>query len=312
MADRRARSIGAVDVGAAYAAVVPAGGAARRLSGRAKPLLPVGGRPMLHRVLAAVVDARPVVVVGPPDLPVPPGVRLTREEPPGGGPLAALAAGLALVPASVPWVALLAADLPFLTAPAVAALREAAVGHAGAVYVDRDGRPQWLCGWWRTDALRAALPAQPAGGGLGQVLAGLAPVRITAAADPPPWYDCDTEDDLVTAERLATTDRLVAEHRPTGRPARARAAVRAVTGEGSRMTDWTDAVCAELGLDPADVRRALVLDLTREVAHGVDRPEAPVTAYLLGVAVGRGADPEQAAAALTRLARSWPPAAPTG
>jgi hypothetical protein len=78
------------------------------------------------------------------------------------------------------------------------------------------------------------------------------------------------------------------------------------------MTDWTATACAALGLDPADARRQLVLDLAREVAHGVARPEAPLTAYLLGLAAGRGVDPDEAAAALTRLARSWPPAAPTG
>ena len=44
------------------------------------------------------------------------GVRLVREQPPGGGPVAALRAGLAEVPTDV--VALLAGDLPFLTARA--------------------------------------------------------------------------------------------------------------------------------------------------------------------------------------------------
>jgi hypothetical protein len=37
------------------------------------------------------------------------------------------------------------------------------------------------------------------------------------------------------------------------------------------------------------------------------RPGAPVSAYLLGIAVGRGADPADAAARLSRLAESWPP-----
>nr|MDT0663160.1 DUF6457 domain-containing protein [Micromonospora sp. DSM 115978] len=63
---------------------------------------------------------------------------------------------------------------------------------------------------------------------------------------------------------------------------------------------------AELGLDPADVDVSLVLDLARDVAHHVVRPGAPVTAYLLGVAVGRGADPAEAAARLAALAREWP------
>ena len=45
-----------------------------------------------------------------------------------------------------------------------------------------------------------------------------------------------------------------------------------------------------------------MLDVARDVAHAVERPAAPVTAYLLGVAVGRGADPATAAEALSALA----------
>ena len=45
-----------------------------------------------------------------------------------------------------------------------------------------------------------------------------------------------------------------------------------------------------------------MLDLARDVAHQVLRPGAPVTAYLLGLAVGRGADPADAAARLSELA----------
>ena len=51
-----------------YAAVVLAGGAGRRLGGPTKPRLDVGGASMLARVLAAVSDAAPRVVVGPESL----------------------------------------------------------------------------------------------------------------------------------------------------------------------------------------------------------------------------------------------------
>ncbi|MEU1687367.1 DUF6457 domain-containing protein [Micromonospora sp. NPDC005707] len=72
------------------------------------------------------------------------------------------------------------------------------------------------------------------------------------------------------------------------------------------MDDWVTAACAELGLDPAEVPVPTVLDLAKDVAHQVLRPGAPVTAYLLGVAVGRGADPAAAAARLSALAGTWP------
>jgi hypothetical protein len=70
------------------------------------------------------------------------------------------------------------------------------------------------------------------------------------------------------------------------------------------LADWLATVTEELGVDAVDTQ--LVLDLARDVAHGVARPAAPLTAYLLGVAVGRGADPRQAAATIAALARSWP------
>jgi hypothetical protein len=71
----------------------------------------------------------------------------------------------------------------------------------------------------------------------------------------------------------------------------------------STLEDWLATVSDELDVDPVD--EALVLDLARDVAHGVARPAAPLTAYLLGVAVGRGADPRQAAAVVAALAHSW-------
>ena len=73
----------------------------------------------------------------------------------------------------------------------------------------------------------------------------------------------------------------------------------------SVLDDWVAAACTELGLEPGDAQTKLVLDLARDVAHGVLRPGAPVTAYLMGVAVGRGADPADAAARLSDLARAW-------
>ena len=72
------------------------------------------------------------------------------------------------------------------------------------------------------------------------------------------------------------------------------------------MEEWTAAVCADLGLGPAWADRTIVLDLTRDVAHGVARPAAPLTAYLLGVAVGQGMTLPDAAGRISALAASWP------
>lgn len=193
----------------AYGAVVLSGGVARRMGGVDKPARPVGGRPMLHRVLAAVADAEPRLVVGPAG-PVPDGVRVTREEPPGGGPVAATAAGLALLDSGTPTVALLAADLPLLTPAAVADLRRALDGSMadGACYVDDGGRRQQLCGVWRVTALRAAVERLAAerggtvdGAPVRRLLAGLTVREVSwSGSGPPPWFDCDTDEDVRRAE----------------------------------------------------------------------------------------------------------------
>ncbi|MGC4806513.1 DUF6457 domain-containing protein [Micromonospora sp. DT233] len=78
------------------------------------------------------------------------------------------------------------------------------------------------------------------------------------------------------------------------------------------LDDWLTAACAELGLDPEQVPVPVVLDLARDVAHQVVRPGAPLTAYLLGLAVGRGADPAVAAGRLGALAGTWPVELGTG
>src|SRR5438132_2180477 len=73
----------------------------------------------------------------------------------------------------------------------------------------------------------------------------------------------------------------------------------------STMDQWTAAVCADLGLDASAADLRIVLDLARDVAHGVARPAAPLTAYLVGVAVGRGLALPDAAARVQALAADW-------
>jgi hypothetical protein len=76
-------------------------------------------------------------------------------------------------------------------------------------------------------------------------------------------------------------------------------------GAMSDLDTWVEVVGKELGLKAADVPVKAVLDLARDVAHNVVRPGAPVTAYLMGLAVGRGADPADVADRISQLAVSW-------
>jgi molybdopterin-guanine dinucleotide biosynthesis protein A len=183
-------------VAAEFAAVVLAGGRARRLGGVDKVLLPIEGRTLLDRTLDAVVDADPVVVVGPPRTTAR-QVEWTLEVPPDGGPLAGVHAGLLALPPTTPLVAVLAGDHPHLT-PAttrrlLAALR-AAPEATGAVLADDDGKPQWLVGMWRAAHLREAMPAEVRNGSIRSVFAPLAPLRVPATAAE--TSDIDTPEDL--------------------------------------------------------------------------------------------------------------------
>jgi molybdopterin-guanine dinucleotide biosynthesis protein A len=191
-----------------YTAIILAGGDAKRLGGVDKPALLVAGVPMVVRVLEAVADAADRIVVGPEGLPVPPfGVRVMRERPPGGGPVAAVAAALEeQLPTD--YVAILGADLPLLTADAVTRLRRAAADRDGAVFVDRNGREQWLCGVWSVVNIQARLAGmEPVGAALRRLLAGLDFARVTDDAEMPPWFDCDTADDVKRAEEWLTYER---------------------------------------------------------------------------------------------------------
>ena len=73
----------------------------------------------------------------------------------------------------------------------------------------------------------------------------------------------------------------------------------------SELDDWIEAAARELGLDPGVIQPKQVLDVARDVAHQVIRPGAPVSTYLMGVAVGRGADPQDVAERLQALAQVW-------
>jgi molybdopterin-guanine dinucleotide biosynthesis protein A len=210
-----------------YAAVILAGGAARRVGGATKPALRVGGQALLNRVLAAASPGRPRIVVGPDELAdlLPADVTLTRENPPGGGPVAAIAAGLScLAPTDPPahadppaLVVILAADLPFLSSRTLETLRRVLIGQSvgaetdqpggagldGAVLVDEAGRPQWLAGIWRLASLVERLDTlgDPAGRAVRDLLGGGRAAHVRLADEgPPPWFDCDTEEDLRRAQ----------------------------------------------------------------------------------------------------------------
>jgi hypothetical protein len=80
----------------------------------------------------------------------------------------------------------------------------------------------------------------------------------------------------------------------------------------STLDDWMAQATRALDLPADSVSTELrdeLLDLTRDVAHGVARIAGPLTCYLVGVAVGRGQTPSAALAALTAALPQVEPAA---
>ncbi|MGW1025499.1 NTP transferase domain-containing protein [Streptomyces sp. NPDC002577] len=263
---------------AVYDAVILAGGAARRLGGADKPALRVGGRALLDRVLAACAGASTTVVVAGRRPTVRPVV-WAREEPPGAGPLAALDAGLRRTTAQS--VVVLSADLPFLAEGTVrrllTTLRERDA--EGAVLTDPGGRDQPLVAAYRSEPLRRelALLAAEHGGLTGLPLRLLtAELELTRISDPVASFDCDTWEDVAAARER------IREH-------------------GHVLDEWITAVKDELGID-LDVDIRLLLDLARDAAHGVDRPAAPLTTFLVGYAAAQGKGGPEAVAEAARKA----------
>lgn len=261
--------------------VVLSGGRARRL-GRDKASTIINGATMMERVLSGIPDDLRVIVVGGYPDRLKREVILTREEPQGAGPLAALGAGLAHVKSAN--FLLLATDMPFVgnLGPRLLAALEKSSSEIDAVLpVDERNQLQPLCAAYRTDSIRKALAhiGDLTNGSMKQLIAQL---RFQEFVQQDAWElsDVDTPENLENARSHA--------HR--------------IEGVGI-MDEWIVDVKAALGLD-VDVDIDLLLEVARDAAHNVTRPAAPITTYLLGIAVANGQDAKSAAARIQQLALS--------
>jgi molybdopterin-guanine dinucleotide biosynthesis protein A len=264
------------------AALILAGGSARRLSGTPKPLLLLADKPLLVHVARAAlqVGADPIVIVGPSEqaemlrdrtvetLP------WTRERPPGGGPVAAIAAGLAVLAENATGLApdalvmVLAGDAPRVSEvlePLHDAARAAlAEGLDGAVCTVA-GHDQLLASCVRVDALRDAVGDDVQDRSLYDVVGvlRLVPLPVDASS----LLDADTWDDLVQL-RAMSEEEFMADH--------------------ANLAAWVEVATNDLDLADTDVDIDAVLGLARDAAHHVERPAAPLTTYLLGYAAAKG------------------------
>lgn len=183
-----------------YDAIVLAGGRSSRMGGVDKTGVVIGGRSLLERACAAVADARRLVVVGPPGLAgVPDRATVVREDPPFGGPAAAIGAGLAaLGPDPAGAVMVVAADVP-RAAEVVPLLLASLHAHAdadGVVPRSSDGHRQTLLAAYRSVRLAQVLAeAAPLSGlPVRRIVDMMELVEITPADEV--VADVDTPDDL--------------------------------------------------------------------------------------------------------------------
>lgn len=184
------------------AAIVLAGGRASRLDGADKPQLVVDGATLLDHAVRAVSWCDPVVVVGPP-APVRTAVIWARESPAFGGPVAAIAAGLAHVDRDE--VCLLAADIPRAVDAVGLLRRHPSADVDGMCLADETGAVQWLVGRYRTASLRAALDALPDAGRDASIRSLVAGLRLELVDAGDLAADVDTWDDLERARARPAT-----------------------------------------------------------------------------------------------------------
>lgn len=194
----------------AYDAIVLAGGRGSRFAGGVdkggvdKAGLPLADWPLVDHVLLAVSGATNRIVAGPRRIALGEPV-FCREDPPGAGPVAAIAAAVGSLGRDTrngqQMVAVLAADVPFV-GPALDTLRECITfgNRDAAVLVDITGRPNHLASMWRAASLLSALErlGDPVNAPVKALYEG---VDTAFAPDfDANGADCDTPDQLREAE----------------------------------------------------------------------------------------------------------------
>jgi molybdopterin-guanine dinucleotide biosynthesis protein A len=171
-----------------------------------KTAIKVGDRTLLDWAVHAVRDAGRIIVVGPECETILP-VIWAREDPVGGGPAAAIDAGMTALdrlpldpappdPASRT-VVVLAGDVPFAQS-AIPRLLRTAADHDVAVLVDPSGRDQLLIAAWHVTALRSRLSDLEIGGSSVRALFDNASVTRVLASEPE-TLDCDEPSDIQRA-----------------------------------------------------------------------------------------------------------------
>jgi len=241
--------------------IVVAGGNATRMGGLDKAMLPLGlsGKALIVDVIKSCQGK--VFIVGSPreiDAESQEFVNWVPDLNPGGGPAAGIWSALGSV--STEYVFISAADQT-LSPETVSKIINAAQSHDGAWAIRADGSGQPLCACVRTNLLSELLePTQGINQSPLRLLSTLNMVGVTVS--PEQVVDFDTWQDVSKA--IKESDAM---------------------DQVTQM--WLARVATLLDVDQHEMLTSELLDLTREVAHGVERKSAPLTTFLLGYAAGK-------------------------
>ena len=264
-------------------ALILTGGKSTRF-GSNKSRAMFGERSLIEELLASFPQDIDVIVVGPTITNSSRPLKYAQEDPPGGGPVAAISAGIELVQTN--FVAIIATDMPFAGQIIEFLSEDLFFTEDALIPLDARGVRQSLCGIYKVDSLRNALGNLTAVDG--QSMRNLMQhLQVKELRLPPQLerilIDIDTPSDLERAIGLKAGNQKGV----------------------NAMDKWIDAVQKELGIN-VKVDQESILNLARDAAHTIERKAAPITTFLLGIAVAGGADPKEAARQIELLAGNWP------
>lgn len=135
-------------------AMILTGGTSSRF-GSDKSQAILGQSSLIENLLATLPSEYEIVIVGPELQKASRNVRYIQESPLGGGPVAAIDAGLDLVDSE--FVAIIATDMPFASRILKVLTKNFPDTEDATIPLDAQGVRQTLCALYRTDSLRRAL-----------------------------------------------------------------------------------------------------------------------------------------------------------
>lgn len=135
-------------------AMILTGGSSSRF-GSDKSQAMMGADSLIENLLKSLPSEMEIVIVGPELLNASRQVKYTQEDPLGGGPVAAIEAGLKLIDSE--FVVIIATDMPFASQVLDALIQNLPVTEDATIPLDSAGIRQPLCAIYRREALVEAL-----------------------------------------------------------------------------------------------------------------------------------------------------------